>query len=242
MEDKREKVFKYGAREFIYTYEAADDPLAPLVVILHGHSKEPRASRFRSSEWNVLCPVDRYGYQGWGSWFLGEDGEYFWLEAMPALVRYVYKGRKIYFCGSSMGGYGAILHGIQMRAYGVYANVAQTRLLGSTYSESGMKKFFEPIFGTDRRSRFNDLGSLITRDLPTSFILTGLRWDKPCYLEEQTFPFLDKLCRCEVNFRSEIRFGHGHSLTYTMPEAINLFKSAGEDIEGHYEAKIAAQG
>ena len=48
-----------------------------------------------------------------------------------------------------MGGYGALLHGARFGATAVYANVPQVQLLGSKYSENGMKKHFEPILDKD---------------------------------------------------------------------------------------------
>src|SRR5690606_15804942 len=130
--------FSHRGREISYTFSPAEREDAPLVVILHGHSKNPRASRYRNPDWNVLCPIDNFGWKGYGSWFIGEGGDFFWLDAMPLLIRKVYSGEHIYFCGSSMGGYGAILHGCRMKAQAVYANIAQTQLLGSTYSDNGM--------------------------------------------------------------------------------------------------------
>ena len=190
------QTFNYSGRSIQYRFTPAKTLNAPLVIILHGHTKTPAASRYQSPHWNVLCPVDNFGYKGWGSWYLGESGDFFWLEAMPKLVEFIGVSDTYYFCGSSMGGYGALLHGIRMRAHGVYANIPQTRLLGSRYSESGMKMYFEPIFGLEAQaSPYNDLRNLLIKDLPTSVILSGLRWDKPQYLEEQTLPFIEAILR-----------------------------------------------
>lgn len=221
-------------RDFVFSFTPASHGSAPLVVILHGHTKSPVASKFKDPNWNVLCPIDGFGYSGWGSWFLGERGEFFWLDAMPTIIRSVYAGERIYFCGSSMGGYGAILHGVLNNARAVYANIPQTWLLGSSYSESGMKKYFEPIFNPGEISPYNDLRQILSPRLPTSFILSGLRWDKKNYLEEQTLPFLRRLCECEINFHSEIQFGAGHSLTHTMAESIAMFQRFDAEIEENY--------
>lgn len=236
--DRAYSVFDIGGRSISYSFTPAARDGMPLVVILHGHSKTPAASRYRHPDWNVLCPVDNFGFGGFGSWYLGEGGDYFWLEAMPALINHVHAGQQIYFCGSSMGGYGAILHGSRLGARGVYANIAQTRLLGSTYSEKqGMRRFFAQIFGEDVDPPYNDLRSVLRDDLPTSFILSGLRWDKPGYIEEQTLPFLEALCGRGINFQSELRFGSGHGMTYTMAEAIELFVRNAAAIDDNYLAK-----
>lgn len=67
----------------------------------------------------------------------------------------------LFFWGSSMGGYGALLHGILLNAKAIYVNIPQIKLLKSTYSEKSMKKFFEPIFGNDENSIFNDVTNFL---------------------------------------------------------------------------------
>ncbi len=51
--------------------------------------------------------MDNYGYDGLGSWYLGEDEDFFWLDAMPEILSYVRErsGKsRLYMWGSSMGG------------------------------------------------------------------------------------------------------------------------------------------
>lgn len=233
------RIFRHGTRDLRYLFTPADDARAPLVVILHGHTPNPVPSRYRSPAWNVLCPLDEFGQGGAGSWWLGEAGDHFWLDAMPALISRLYEGDRLFFCGSSMGGYGAILHGVLNRARAVYANIPQTRLLGSSYSEDGMKVFFEPIFRKAIPTIYNDLRDVLSDDLPTSFLLSGIRWDKRFYIEEQTLPFLEALCARRINFQSEIRFGEGHALTHSIAEAVALFDKNMRGIEENYRKKSA---
>lgn len=187
-------------------------------------------------------PIDDFGFNGFGSWFLGENGDNFWLEAIPDLVRTHYQGRDICFMGSSMGGYAALLHGIRMNASVVYANIAQTRLLGSTYANQGMAKFFEPIFRDGVPNKFNDLRNLVSHEIKTSFLLTGQRWDKPNYLTEQTFAFVQKLTECDVPFSLEIFPSGGHTLSIPLAEAADKVASTLSSIsqpspgEAHYVA------
>ena len=46
------------------------------------------------------------------------------------------------------GGWGNHMNGCILGAKAVYANVPQIKLLGSTYSELGMKKFFDAVLGS----------------------------------------------------------------------------------------------
>ena len=199
------QIFSFEDRDIKYTFRPSEDVDAPLLVHLHGHTLSPRTSKFHDPEWNVLCPVDDFGVKGAGSWYLGEKGDLFWLRAMPALINNVYKGKKVFFAGSSMGGYGSILHGTLNDAHGVYANIPQTFLLGSSYAERGMKRFFEPIFAAGDRHEYNDLRNVLRNRMPTTFIISGIRHDQADYLEEQTFPFLHNAF-CHKNKCEQVSF------------------------------------
>ena len=186
----------------------------------------------------MLCPVDDFGVKAAGSWYLGEQGDLFWLTAMPALIRSVHAGDSLYFSGSSMGGYGAILHGILNRARAVYANVPQTRLLGSAYSNTGMKKYFQPIFGISGTTVHNDLRNFLSEDVPTTFFISGQRHDfLGSYLLEQTLPFLEKMIAENISFQNEIRLGCGHGLTHTIAESVALMQNNKAAIEANFAAK-----
>lgn len=235
------RTFNFEGRSISYTFRPAEVASAPLLVILHGHTKTPRPSKFKDPRWNVLCPVDNFGFNGYGSWFLGEGGDLFWLRAMPALISHVYSGNKLFFAGSSMGGYGAILHGTLNKACAVYANVAQTKLLGSTYSAQGMSRYFAPIFGESLDHDCNDLRNFIVKGMPTTFIVSGFRFDKENYLEEQTFSFLEKLVEANVNFSHELRLGTGHTLTHSVVEISELFLNNYENILQNFQEKTAAE-
>lgn len=194
-------------------------PDQPLLVVLHGHNRNPRPSKLKSDNFNVLCPVDNFGYNACGSWFLGEKGEFFWLEAMKKIIKHVYSGSEVYFIGSSMGGYGAILHGVLNNALGVYANIPQTVLLGSTYSSQGMRKFFQNIFDEQVETPFNDLKLVVDRGLRTHFDITATRWDKDGYLQEQVLDFVNHLTHKDLSFSFEVVAEHGHGLVMPLHEA-----------------------
>lgn len=216
-----ERVFVHGGRSIRYEFRPAAAPGAPLLVVFHGHSKSPRASRLKDPRWNILLPIDDFGLNGYGSWYLGERGDHFWLSALPQLIREVHDGPDICFMGSSMGGYAAILHGVRNKARAVYANIPQTRLLGSAYARQGMAPYFQALFGPGRPGSFNDLRDVLSPEVDTSFILTGTRWDKPLYLAEQTFPFVSKLTEYDIEFSLEIFPVKGHSLTIPFHEVVN---------------------
>lgn len=115
-------------------------------MILHGHGSTSYLSNYSESAWNILIPIDNFGLENKGSWWLGEDGD----QSTSNLLKMVVidaqnrlqssEQSKIFIWGSSMGGFGAIVHGMLLGAEAIYANVPQIRLLGSTYSERGMGK------------------------------------------------------------------------------------------------------
>lgn len=230
------KEFLFRSRTFKYEFSPSEVQGAPLLVVLHGHNKSPRASKLRAPDWNVLCPVDDFGLKGCGAWYLGEKGDHFWLEAMPALIAHVYDGPDICFMGSSMGGYGSILHGIRNKAFAVYANIAQTHLLGSSYANQGMRPYFEALFDTSTESDFNDLRNLIEPSIKTKFLLSGMRWDKPNYLTEQTMPFIQSLIDHDVPFGLDLHLQEGHKLAIPLHEAAQKLTALFAERTGHSDA------
>lgn len=212
---EQEHSLAINGRIFRYVYRPIA-PEKPLLVVLHGHNKSPRASKLKSEKFNVLCPIDSFGLKGYGSWYLGEGGDFFWLDALPEIIKSLYSGPETYFIGSSMGGYGAILHGILNNAHGVYANIPQTRLLGSTYANQGMGPYFRNIFGEDTTSRFNNLNTVVNSNISTYFDLAALRWDKENYLKQQILEFVDSLTTQDVDYSLEVFQGEGHGLTMPL--------------------------
>ncbi|AEI35701.1 alpha/beta hydrolase family protein [Francisella salina] len=212
-------------RRMSYKFTPAKDPQnSPLLVILHGHTFNARPSKFRDENWNVLCPIDNFGVDNAGSWWLGENGDYFVKDLLHGLIKDIQKQigtvKGLYFWGSSMGGYGAILHGCILGATAVYANIPQIKLLGSTYDKKQMNKFFAPIFGYDTESVYNDVTNFIKDKDNPLFFLVQSRFDYPNYLEEQGLYFLEKCREKKVNISFEIVPESGHKTFYTIAEAV----------------------
>lgn len=222
------EIFNFGGREIRYFFSPAIQENRPIIIIMHGHGYASTPSRFVSPGWNVVCPMDGFGEQNFGSWYLGECSDMFWLGAMEEIINRV-RARagngRLYFWGSSMGGYGAILHGYRNRATAVYANVPQTILLGSSYSKSGMKKYFEPIFGAvETDSPFNDLRLIFTSRSRTKIFMCFNQLERANYLSEQCFPFVQHLQQLRQKFYLEIRPLEGHGKNHGVSEAISLFQ------------------
>lgn len=213
-------------REFVYYFSPALEQNKPIIFILHGHGYVTSPSQFKSPNWNVVCPMDSYGYGGMGSWFLGENGNFFWIDAMKRIlesIRAKVGNGRLYFWGSSMGGYGSLVHGYLLHATAVYANVPQTWLLGSSYSEGGMKKYFEPIFSSSY-SEFNDLKLFFKARSRTKYFLCFNQLEGAKYLEEHCLSFIGHLHSFRQPLYLEVRPTSSHGKNHGVSEAIALFK------------------
>lgn len=224
MTELPEETLTQNGRDFNYVFKPATITGAPLLVLFHGHGGNARASRLRLPGANILCPIDRFGLKGAGSWFLGAQGDTFWIGAIDALVeRYRSAGQKLYFLGSSMGGYAALLHGMRLGADAIYAHIPQTRLLGSNYAKQGMWRYFEDILGPDGASSpFNDLRLHLKGEDGPFVYLTGNRWDKPNYVEEQLFPLSVAMIEAGTPFQLEILPKRGHTLGRSIPDCAEI--------------------
>lgn len=224
--------FKHG-REIIY-YSGEDIKLnCPILVIFHGagYNKEP--AKFKSDSLNVIALMDTFGYQGQGSWYLGEQGDLFWIDAIRdllALLKNKCNTNQILFWGSSMGGYAAILHGYLNNVTAVYANVPQTKLLGSTYIQNGkirgetsMQDSLRYAILSDK-SPYNDLSSIFTNKNDTIFFITYNQLEGFNYFSEQGFPFLRKLHGIRQKFYLEVHPNSEHAIIYNIAESMDLFR------------------
>jgi pimeloyl-ACP methyl ester carboxylesterase len=147
---------------FRYTPATETQPSeSPTMMLLHGHGST-NPSRFRDPKWNAIAPVDNFGVEGLGSWWIGESGDISTIKLLDEVIRKVCEMmncneiNKLFIYGSSMGGFGALLHGHRYKATAVYANVPQIQLLGTTYSDGGMKQFFSGVIA-EGNNNYNDL-------------------------------------------------------------------------------------
>jgi pimeloyl-ACP methyl ester carboxylesterase len=214
-----------GEREIEYFHYPAKNLSAPVLIILHGHDFAAAPASFRSENYHVVCPMDRFGVNRGGSWWLGEDGDFFWIEAMSKIVESLRQqgAGDVYFWGSSMGGWGALLHGYLNNAKAVYANIPQTVLLGSSYSEKGgMKKYFQNIFGSGDAA-FNDIRNVIV-DGRGKYFLCFNQLEKYDYFLEQGIGFISHLQAVGAKFYLEVRPLESHGKNHGIRESIELFE------------------
>lgn len=239
--DKASMKFVEDAKErrMYYQYTPSDNESeSPLLVILHGHGFVAEPSKYKNKNLNVLAPIDNYGVENYGSWWLGENGDYFVKDLLHVLIKEMRKrgSGKLYFWGSSMGGFGALLHAILLQADAVYANIPQIKLLGSSYAEGGMKKYFAPIFGDAGGREYNDLSDLLESRFKSNalekaplFFIAQSRFDYKNYLEEQSLYFFQRCLALGFNIHYEVFPKKGHALMMPLSEAVSKMLSFSSD-------------
>ncbi|MFZ7235595.1 alpha/beta hydrolase family protein [Avibacterium gallinarum] len=116
------KVLHFLGRDFTY-YEQFTREKLPLLFIFHGAGYNKSPAKFKDERFNVVSLMDTFGFGGKGSWYLGQDGDIFWIDALKFLLEKLkndYQTDTVYFWGSSMGGYAALLHGYINKVTAVY--------------------------------------------------------------------------------------------------------------------------
>jgi hypothetical protein len=216
---------------FRFTPATEVEPLkAPTMMLLHGHGST-NPSRFRDPKWNSIAPIDFFGVEGLGSWWIGENGGTNTIQLLDevvekcAIMMNCSRIENMFIYGSSMGGFGALLHGHRFNAKAVYVNVPQIQLLGTTYSEGGMNKFFSGVIN-EKNSNFNDLATLLEdKDLnhPLYFLCEN-RFGYHNYRKEHINRFLQMLEDLELNYHLEIIPTRGHNKNRGINEVKNLFE------------------
>jgi pimeloyl-ACP methyl ester carboxylesterase len=229
---------------------------APILLCFHGWtgnslpSEEDAAVQYGDAHWNILVPVDRYGFNRQGSWWLGENGNFFLIkliEEMLVTVRKEYNLEgDLFVYGSSMGGFGALVHGLINEAKGFVLNVPQVRLLDSTFGKN-KARFMDVVFGKDKLSdnNVNKLASsefenfaktgdatmllnlIKSPDLPR-FFLIQTRHDESdgddgiSYVKEHALYLTEKLLERKLPFELHIVDEEGHSIIWTRRDALSL--------------------
>lgn len=137
-----------------FTPAAFASNFVPLVVVLHDEDRA-EALHLEYKMWNVLTPIDTYLDDEKHTCWLGENNDHFIKELLQDLIEQIADEIEceddIYMFGSSMGGYGAILHGILCKANAVFAHRPHIRLPNIDAKEQDLNKFLNatgsfPIF------------------------------------------------------------------------------------------------
>ncbi len=227
IQSTEERVLHIRSRSIRWYLRKARSPNADTILIFHGNDFHRSPASFKDIDWNVICPIDNFGYRNFGSWYLGENRNFFWPDAIEAILEIVNRENQIgnlYCYGSSMGGYASILYGYLHKAHGIYSSVPQTKLLGSTYGKEH-KKFFSPVFN-NQETPYNDLVNFITRKQDTMYVIAASGMEKGNYIQEQCLPLINKLYSLGQPYYLQINPCYTHKKHHTVKEGIELIKYA----------------
>lgn len=199
------------------------------LFILHGHGANKKYAKFYDDEWIVVCPLDIYGTEGSGSWWLGEKGNFFTFRLLQELVSRIrdeYELKEIFFWGSSMGGYGAILHGTICKADAIYAHMPQVKLIGTDYTDGDNSKFYLPIFNKEKL-QYEDLTYFLNnvkkKDSPVYFLSQNV-FDYPNYVSQHFIPLIKILDFKGFAYSVEMNLEEGHRVFRNISNTIeNIF-------------------
>lgn len=125
-------VFEREGRFMRYSFLPASEQSKGLVVLFHGHNAYLHLGPMMAwQHFDILAPWDTFGWRRQGSWFWGEKGDNF-VEHMVFELISKYREdvpNRYWFCmGASMGGFGALYHGIKYRCNGIYVMAPQVDL------------------------------------------------------------------------------------------------------------------
>lgn len=119
--------FEYTAedRTLRYAFFPALNTSRGVVVVFHGHvGSDIHPIRYSWPEFDLLLPLDNFGWNNLGSWFWGELGDNFVERLTAGLIEKIRAERAApawYCIGASMGGFAALYYALKYRADGVYA-------------------------------------------------------------------------------------------------------------------------
>lgn len=214
-----------------FTPAAFASNFVPLVVVLHGEEKA-EALHFEYKMWNVLTPIDNFGDEDRGSCWLGEKGDFFVKDLLQELIKQISEEYEcednIYLYGNSMGGYGAILHGVLCKANAVYAHAPYIRLQETKNTDTAMKRFYSSIFA-ETVSKENDLSNFLNPRYPFPIFYLcdnrdSVQSTNESSLEDETAYFVNACKKYDIRVHLDFCPESEDDKNHTLKKVLNMFE------------------
>lgn len=161
-------VYEQGGRFLRYALlPAQKQPARGLVVSFHGFNGFQHLGPSQPWEhFDLLTPWDTFGWRRQGSWFWGEAGQGFVADLVQGLIAHVQTDRpqRPIFCfGGSMGGFGALWHGLTLgqACLGMYVFMPQVDMVEKVRDDAESKNSpYRALMGPEGESSLPDLVGL----------------------------------------------------------------------------------
>jgi hypothetical protein len=172
-EQQYPEALNHAGKYLRYAYIPAIEKAIGTVLVFHGHGGNAPPNPV--SDFNILAPWDTFGYRRQGSWFWGEHGVNFVDQMITSLREIILAdmpGLPWFTYGNSMGGFGALWHGIKYGCDGIYVSAPQVDLKKKIEDYLGKGSAYEYLQG-DQTSEFPNLYEIAQTksELPPLFLV-----------------------------------------------------------------------
>jgi len=230
--DRYPHTLELGGRTLRFMLLPAATRRSGLVVLFHGHYAAMHLGPVVPlRHFDVLAPWDTFGWRRQGSWFWGEQGTPFVAELVAALIERHRRPGEPWFCaGSSMGGFGALYHGLTLGCDGMYVQAPQVDLRRKVadYGAGDRDNPYGYLVGRSAR----DLPDLVAiaearPTLPPLYLVQNLM-DPVNPLADHGFPLLQAYSRTRAWWGARIAPAAGHAADGSLAEAECFFTALAE--------------
>lgn len=188
---------------------------------------------------NQIFILDSFGFQSAGSYYLGENGDYFLENAIIVLIQNIKKSleiKKIYTIGSSKGGWASIYYGILLNAQLIISGASQYYIGDYLNTNEYHKKLLEGIVGENIcESKINMLNNKLPDLIKSSNNIQKIKfiihYSKQEHTYEEHIKYLIKdLKNVNANIEedTESYLEHKDVGKYFKNLLITIFKNEGE--------------
>lgn len=228
-------VFESGsAKKMCYSFFPALQGSKGLVVVFHGYlGFEIDQLRYSWKDFDLLMPLDNFGWKNLGGWFWGEGGKNDVELITQELIEHIRleRGNQRWFSiGASMGGFAALFHGIKYAADGIYVMTPILDLKGKIrdYRSREIRTSYTEVAAA-HDTELKDVPDIYfeaqqAKDLPPLYLIQN-QYDRANPFGRDTLPLLSlyEAKKGWLGLRIQPAIGHqGHDGSYN--EAQYFFK------------------
>ena len=223
------EIYQLNDRFLRYAYLPAVKESRGLIVLFHGHNAYLHMGPMVALDYfDVLAPWDTFGARRQGSWFWGERGDNFVELLIQGLIQ-EYRGKRPeipWFCtGGSMGGFGALYHGIKYGCNGIYVIHPQVDLRQKVVDYQTKKSFssYHTLCGDDLQQVPNVTEVVLQQATVPPLFLVQHQYDTVNYFAEHGFKLIEAYNELNGWYSLRIFPSAGHKSDGSFAEAQLFF-------------------